>query len=54
MIGLPPQAQQEAAARLAASEAERARTRTYLERGELLKANTSDRIEKRKVRLLAD
>ena len=54
MIGLPPQAQQEAAARLAASEAERARTRTYLERGELLKANSSDRIEKRKVRLLAD
>ena len=54
MIGLPPQAQQEAAARLAASEAERARTRTYLERGELLKVNSSDRIEKRKVRLLAD
>jgi endonuclease G, mitochondrial len=54
MIGLPLQAQQEAVERLAASEAERARTRMYLERGELLKANRSDRIEKRKVRLLAD
>ena len=33
---------------------EPARTRTYLERGELLKAKGRDRIEKRKVRLLAD
>jgi endonuclease G len=54
MIGLPPHAQQEAAERLAASEAERTRTRAYLERGELLKANSAERIEKRKVRLLAD
>jgi endonuclease G len=51
---LPPQAQEEAVQRLAASKDEREETRECLKRGELLKANTSARIEKRKVRLLAD
>lgn len=50
---LPPQAQQEIVQRLAESEKEREETHQCLKRGELLKADTPARIEKRKVRLLA-
>ena len=50
---LGPKAQQEVAQRLKASEKERDKTRQCLNRGELLKADTPERIEKRKVKLLA-
>ena len=50
---LPPQAQQDVAERLAASEKERKKTRQYVERGQLLKADTPERIEQRKAELLA-
>ena len=50
---LPPQAQQDVAARLAASEKERKKTRQYVESGQLLKADTPERIEQRKAELLA-
>lgn len=49
-----PEVQQEVAQRLKASEKERENTRQYIERGELLKADSPERIEKRKVKLLAD
>ena len=48
------EAQQQAADRLKATEKERGKTRRCLSHGELLKANTPARIEKRKQRLLAD
>jgi endonuclease G len=51
---LDPKAQQEVAQRLKASEKERDKTRQCLKRGELLKADTPERIEKRKVKLLAN
>jgi endonuclease G, mitochondrial len=51
---LDPKVQQEAAQRLSASEKERKKTRQYLNKGELLKADTPERIEKRKVKLLAN
>jgi len=51
---LDPKAQQEVAQRLKASEKERNKTRQCLKRGELLKADTPERIEKRKVKLLAN
>lgn len=50
---LPSQAQQEVTERLAASEKERKKTRHYLKSGQLLKADTPERIEKRKAELLA-
>jgi endonuclease G len=54
MTDLLPQAQQEVAQRMADTEKEREQTRQCLNRGDLLEANTKARIEKRKVRLLAD
>lgn len=51
---LPPQAQQEVAQRLAASKQEREYTRQCYRNGQLLQADTPERIEKRKVQLLAN
>jgi endonuclease G len=51
---LDPKAQQQVVQRLKASEKEREKTRQYLNRGELLKADTAERIEKRKMKLLAN
>ncbi|MDZ8035995.1 trypsin-like peptidase domain-containing protein [Nostoc sp. DedSLP04] len=54
MMELPRQVQQEITQRLTASEKEREKTRQYLQQGELLKADSPERIEKRKMRLLAN
>ncbi len=54
MVEINAEAQQQAAERLEATEKERETTRRYVSRGELLKADTPERIEKRKTRLLAD
>ncbi|MGH3753725.1 MAG: trypsin-like serine peptidase [Pseudonocardiaceae bacterium] len=54
MAEINPEAQRQAAGRLAATEKEREATRRYVSRGELLKADTPERLEKRKTRLLAD
>lgn len=49
-----PEARREAAQRLAASTAEREKTRQHLRAGDLLTADLPARVEKRKVRLLSD
>lgn len=54
MVEIHSEAQRQAAGRLEATEREREATRRYVSRGELLKADTPERIEKRKMRLLAD
>lgn len=51
---LDPKMQQEVVQRLAGSEKERENTHQCLKQGELLKADTPERIEKRKARLLAN
>ena len=53
-VEMPSQAHMEVVQRLSATEDERNQTRRYLAEGELLQADTPARIEKRKVRLLAD
>lgn len=54
MVEIHSEVQQQVAQRLEATEQERETTRGYVSRGELLKADTPERIEKRKTRLLAD
>ncbi len=51
-MNIDPKMQQEVSQRLAESEKERETTRHYLNQGDLLKANTPERIEKRKGKLL--
>ena len=53
-MDLPQTAQTEVAERLRSTAKEREETRDYVASGEILKANTPERIERRKVKLLAD
>ncbi len=54
MAEIPSQVQQEVEQRLSSSEGERERTHRSLITGQILEADTSNRLEKRKVRLLSD